>query len=129
MSLTRLKNLISSTNGNVLYVNSSDFDASDSYSNRGNSLLRPFKSIQRALIEASKFSYVAGNSGLNDRFDQFTIMVYPGTYIIDNRPGVSDINNSPILSDVSNFDLTNAANELYKFNSTRGGVIIQVHLL
>ena len=124
MSLTRLKNLISSTNGNVLYVNSSDFDASDSYSNRGNSLLRPFKSIQRALIEASKFSYVAGNSGLNDRFDQFTIMVYPGTYIIDNRPGVSDINNSPILSDVSNFDLTNAANELYKFNSTRGGVII-----
>lgn len=124
MSLTRLKNLISSPNGNVLYVNVNDFDASDSYSNRGNSLLRPFKSIQRALLEASKFSYVAGNTGLNDKFDQFTIMVYPGNYIIDNRPGLSDINNSPVLSEISNFDINSPLNELYKFNSTRGGVIV-----
>lgn len=124
MALTRLKNLITNTNGSVLYVNSNDFDASDSYSNRGNSLLRPFKSIQRALLEAAKFSYVEGNSGLNDRFDQFTIVVYPGTYIIDNRPGVSDVNNSPVLSDASIFDLSNPNNELYKFNSTKGGVIV-----
>jgi hypothetical protein len=48
MSLTRLKNIITSRTGRIIYVNPDDFDASDAIDNRGNSALRPFKSIQRA---------------------------------------------------------------------------------
>ena len=55
MALTRLKNVFTSKTGRCLYVNSDDFDASDSFDNRGNSPNRPFKSIQRALIEAARF--------------------------------------------------------------------------
>ena len=57
MALTRLKNVFTSKTGRCLYVNSDDFDASDAFDNRGNSPNRPFKSIQRALIEAARFSY------------------------------------------------------------------------
>ena len=44
---------------------------------------RPFKTIQRALIEAARFSYQSGEN--NDRIDRTTILVYPGTHYIDNR--------------------------------------------
>lgn len=124
MAITRLKNIFSSNTGRILYVNPDDFDASDSISNRGNSPLRPFKTLQRALLEAARFSYVPGNGGQNDKFDSFTIMLYPGDHVIDNRPGVSDVNNSPVLSDTSNFNLNDPTNDLYKFNSTRGGVVV-----
>ena len=60
MALTRLKNVFTSKTGRCLYVNSDDFDASDAFDNRGNSPNRPFKSIQRALIEAARFSYKSG---------------------------------------------------------------------
>ena len=52
MALTRLKNVFTSKTGRCLYVNSDDFDASDAFDNRGNSPNRPFKSIQRALLES-----------------------------------------------------------------------------
>ena len=87
MPLSRLENFLKNTDGNILYVNPSDLDATDSIENQGNSLTRPFKTIQRALLEAARFSY---NIGLNnDKFDRTTIMVYPGTHYIDNRPGFS----------------------------------------
>ena len=60
MALTRLKNVFTSKTGRCLYVNSDDFDASDAFDNRGNSPNRPFKSIQRALLEAARFSYKSG---------------------------------------------------------------------
>ena len=56
MPLSRLENFLKNAEGSILYVNPSDFDATDSYENRGNSLTRPFKTIQRALIEAARFS-------------------------------------------------------------------------
>jgi hypothetical protein len=65
MSLSRLENFLQSVEGFILYVNPSDFDATDSIENRGNSLTRPFFSIQRALIEAARFSYQQGRN--NDR--------------------------------------------------------------
>ena len=85
MALTRLKNVFTSKTGRCLYVNSDDFDASDAFDNRGNSPNRPFKSIQRALIEAARFSYKSGQ--FNDTFESFSIVLYPGDYVIDNRPG------------------------------------------
>ena len=141
MPLSRLENFLVNTDGNILYVNPSDLDATDSFDNRGNSLTRPFKTIQRALLESARFSYQSGAN--NDRFDRTTIMLYPGQHLIDNRPGLSikdnggtvqyyDQNGSAIsagvanveLTNTSEFDLGNASNVLYKFNSVDGGIII-----
>jgi hypothetical protein len=122
MSLTRLKNIITSRTGRIIYVNPDDFDASDAIDNRGNSALRPFKSLQRALLEVARFSYRVGLS--NDEFDAFSIYLYPSEYIIDNRPGEILYTEVPPLDANSNFDLTSPNNILYKFNSVEGGVII-----
>ena len=86
MPLTRLDNLYSSKTGKYLYVSPDDFNATDELDNRGNSPLRPFKTIQRAFIEVSRYSYLPGAN--NDRFDQFSIMLMPGNHYIDNRPGL-----------------------------------------
>ena len=65
MPLTRLDNLISSKTGKYLYVSPDDFNATDALSNRGNSPITPFKSIQRAFLEIARFSYLPGFG--NDR--------------------------------------------------------------
>jgi hypothetical protein len=90
MALTRLDNLYSSKTGKYLYVSPDDFNATDELDNRGNSPLRPFKTIQRAFLEVARFSYLPGKD--NDRFDQFSIMLMPGDHYIDNRPGLVDFN-------------------------------------
>ena len=140
MPLSRLENFLINTDGNILYVNPSDLDATDSFDNKGNSLTRPFKTIQRALIEAARFAYQVGND--NDRFDRTTILLYPGTHFIDNRQGlkvgvtggivkyydqenvdktsVTDLN----LTSTAVLDIENGGNILYKFNSIHGGVIV-----
>ena len=139
MGLSRLQNFLKNAKGNILYVNPNDLDATDSIENQGNSLTRPFKTIQRALIEAARFSYQVGLD--NDRFGKTTILVYPGEHIVDNRPGwipyddgsgvakYRDRNGTSglILSPfnlTTNFDVTTADNDLYKLNSIHGGVII-----
>ena len=131
MALTRLDNLISSKTGKYLYVSPDDFNASDELNNRGNSPIRPFRSLQRAFIEISRFSYVPGLD--NDRYDQFTVMVMPGKHYVDNRPGlttstgIDTFNFDQALSewnDDSILDLSDPNNILYKFNNTEGGVII-----
>ena len=134
MALTRLKNVFTSKTGRCIYVNPDDFDASDAFDNRGNSPNRPFKSIQRALIESARFSYRTGQ--FNDAFEAFTIVLYPSDYVIDNRPGMNDQNKAyiqgdiPILSSASDLDLQNADgtpnpdNLLYRFNSAEGGIIV-----
>ena len=122
MALTRLKNIITSRTGRIIYVNPDDFDASDAYDNRGNSALRPFKTLQRAFLEVARFSYRVGLS--NDEFDAFSIYLYPSEYVVDNRPGIADYNQIQPFNENTNFDLTSASNELYKFNSTRGGIVV-----
>ena len=130
MALTRLDNLYSSKTGKYLYVSPDDFNATDELDNRGNSPLRPFKTIQRAFIEVARYSYVPGKV---DRFDQFSIMLMPGNHYIDNRPGLVDTTLSPEFSfdqvnnlwtDNSILDLSNSDNVLYKFNATTGGAIV-----
>ena len=122
MSLTRLKNIITSRTGRIIYVNPDDFDASDAIDNRGNSALRPFKSIQRAFLEVARFSYRVGLS--NDEFDAFSIMLYPAEYVVDNRPGDVLYTNVAPIDENSNLDLTSPNNVLYKFNSVEGGIIV-----
>ena len=136
MPLSRLDNFLKNARGNILYVNPNDLDATDSIENQGNSLARPFKTIQRALIEAARFSYQRGLD--NDRFGKTTVLVYPGDHVVDNRPGwiptdvagtyqLRDGTTSSELSSWSlttNFDLSTADNVLYKLNSIHGGVIV-----
>ena len=137
MPLSRLENFLKNVEGNILYVNPTDLDATDSIENQGNSLTRPFKTIQRALIEAARFSYQIGQN--NDKFDRTTILLYPGTHEIDNRPGfnITQSGSSAVfrdrngnvqtlsqLTDTSNYNLDDSANDLYKYNSVEGGVII-----
>jgi len=122
MALNRLTNLIATRNGRMLYVNSDDFNASDLISNNGNSPTRPFKTIQRALLEVARFSYVTGQN--NDKYDQFTISLSPGDYVIDNRPGKANSAEVSELSDQSNFDILDPNNDLYKFNAVTGGLVI-----
>ena len=135
MGLSRLDNFLKSVRGTILYVNPNDLDATDSIENQGNSLTRPFKTIQRALVEAARFSYQRGLN--NDRFGKTTILLYPGEHIVDNRPGFipdglnnfrlrngTTTNDLPPYDLTSNFDLSSADNELYKLNSIRGGVIL-----
>ena len=135
MPLSRLDNFLKNVRGNILYVNPNDLDATDSIDNQGNSLTRPFKTIQRALVESARFSYQKGLD--NDRFGKTTILLYPGEHIVDNRPGwipdgadnykLRDGNNSsdfPAWSLSTNFDLTTSDNALYKMNSVYGGVIL-----
>ena len=123
MPLSRLDNFLKNVRGNILYVNPNDLDATDSIENQGNSLTRPFKTIQRALVESARFSYQKGLD--NDRFGKTTILLYPGEHIVDNRPGwipdgadnyrLRDGNTSddfPAWSLSTNFDLTTSDNAL-----------------
>ena len=139
MPLNKLENFIKNTEGRILYVNPNDLDSTDSITNQGNSLTKPFKTIQRALLESARFSYQSGID--NDETDKTTILIYPGEHIIDNRPGYSlkidptdatrAIAVSPAgaetlatavfgLNLTSEFDLTVENNVLYKFNSVTG---------
>ena len=85
MPLNRLDNFIKNTEGRILYVSPSDLNATDSVSNQGNSLSQPFKTIQRALLESARFSYIRGND--NDITERTTILLLPGEHPVDNRPG------------------------------------------
>lgn len=141
MPLNRLDNFIKNTEGRILYVNPNDLDSTDSIENQGNALARPFKTIQRAILEAARFSYVKGNK--NDLIEKTTILLFPGEHLVDNRPGYAIYNNSGspfavprsggtgllasnVLSLDANsvFDLNQEDNILYKFNSFYGGVIV-----
>ena len=85
MGLSRLENFLKSGRGTILYVDPSSLDSTDSIENSGNSLTRPFRTLQRALIETARFSYQRGLN--NDRFNKTTIVLYPGDHLVDNRPG------------------------------------------
>ena len=140
MPLNKLDNFIKNTEGRILYVAPSDLDSTDSISNQGNSLAQPFKTLQRALLEAARFSYQKGNS--NDDVEKTTILLMPGAHTIDNRPGFAVYNSGGSATAVapsgatssaldtlslkleSNFDLTQEDNILYKFNSVNGGVVV-----
>ena len=141
MPLNKLDNFIKNTEGRILYVSPSDLDSTDSITNQGNSLAQPFKTLQRALLESARFSYVKGNN--NDYTEKTTILLMPGAHTIDNRPGyaiktdeqgnalavspsgaITSAIDTLSLTLESNFDLTQEDNILYKFNSVNGGVIV-----
>ena len=109
-----------------IYVSANDTLATDSLTNNGRSMNRPFKTIERAILEAAVQSWQngpgdeAGEYGA-DLFEFFTIIVFPGEYTIDNRPG--DATNANVLVKTSYTDATLMEN-IYKMNAVSGGVIV-----
>ena len=131
MELTQLRNWVKSKTGRKIYVSSDDFNASDSLNRRGNSILQPFKTLQRALLEVARYSYEPGFN--NDRFSEFTIQLDPGNYYIDNRPSDSnnlvtalpyDVNTKQFDDSKISTDISDENNIYRQFNSTEGGCII-----
>ena len=136
MGLSRLEQFLRSVRGTILYVDPNNLDSTDSIENNGASPLRPFKTLNRCLIEAARYSYQRGQN--NDRFNKTTILLYPGDHYVDNRPGYIPTGSGTYanragqtgLTDLiqwdldTNFDLTNPDNTLYKMNSIHGGVIV-----
>lgn len=72
---------------NIIYVDPAVGD--DSLTNSGFDSDRPFRTIERALIEAVRESRRAGQ--YNDRYDRVMIELAPGDYYVDNSPGVSSV--------------------------------------
>lgn len=72
---------------NIIYVDPASGD--DSIENNGFALTRPFRSIERALIEAVRESRRSGQ--YNDRYDRVVIELSPGDYYVDNSPGTGSI--------------------------------------
>ena len=139
MPLNKLENFLKNVEGRILYVSPADLDSTDSILNQGNSQTKPFKTLQRALIEAARFSYNVGRN--NDTVEKTTILLMPGEHEIDNRPGFriedsggnfqlktpdgKNATNAAInLTLETNFDISQEDNILYKFNSVNGGVIV-----
>ncbi len=141
MPLNKLENFIKNIDGRTLYVNPADLNATDSITNQGTSLTEPFRTLQRALIESARFSYVRGDN--NDLIEKTTIILYPGEHTIDNRPGYGirvdgdgnavavspngqEVPPSSVLNLTSdtNFDIESPSNILWHFNSIYGGVVV-----
>jgi hypothetical protein len=141
MPLSRLQNFLRNPTGSILYVDPNNFEATDSFQNRGDSATTPFKTIQRALIESARFSFRLGRN--NDRNDRTTVLVSSGVHYIDNRPGFSlnlingtgefkkitapntwSVTTLNEFDDNSNFNIFDENNDLYKYNSVDGGVIL-----
>ena len=76
----------------------------------------PFKTLQRALIEAARLSIIAGAN--NDLYDRVVIRVSPGEHIIDNAPAGS----ATVSAWGSSF--SPSAENLRAFNGSKIGVIL-----
>jgi hypothetical protein len=134
MGLSRLEAFLKSVRGNLLHVDPNALDSTDSIENDGSSQMVPFKTLNRALAEAARFSYQAGLD--NDRFGRTTILIYPGQHLVDNRPGafIDDTGSIKLRSGANTtitpwsldtvYDITSATNDLYKLNSVHGGLIL-----
>lgn len=72
-----------SASSNTIYVDCTSGD--DSIDNTGFDRDRPFRTLERALIEAARESRRLGQN--NDRYDKVVVELAPGDYYVDNSPG------------------------------------------
>jgi hypothetical protein len=106
-------------NERVVFVSQSDPNATDAVSNNGRSINKPFLTIERALIEVARLSYVPGTGDEQgevgaDDFEKYTVIVFPGDYTVDNRPGIA--NTTGITA--------GTLGDIFRYNSPNGGVIV-----
>ena len=95
------------------YVDTDNPFASDEKNNKGTSKLRPFKTIERALLEVARRSFrtAAQEARIgedSDIFERYTINLAPGEYEVQNTPGgFATIDNYPDYQVASNLILLN----------------------
>lgn len=71
---------------NIIYVDPSV--GKDELNNNGTDNDKPFRTIERALLEAARASR---RGGITDAYDTTVIELAPGDYYVDNSPGVNAI--------------------------------------
>ena len=71
---------------NIIYVDPSV--GNDELNNNGTDNDKPFRTIERALLEAARASR---RGGITDAYDTTVIELAPGDYYVDNSPGVNAI--------------------------------------
>lgn len=102
---------------NTIYVNPTT--GTDDLNNPGTSNLSPFKTIQRALVQVVRNSYVLGvGTAGADLYEKASVYLAPGDYYVDNRIGEP----TQVLT-ASPQDLI-LNNLLWQFNSEEGGIIL-----
>jgi hypothetical protein len=85
ISLDGLNQIVVGVNSTTrIYVDPDAPIANDAWANNGLNSAKPFRRIERAFLEAARIS--TSNEGV-DRYDQISIVMAPGRYLIDNRPG------------------------------------------
>lgn len=72
-----------------IYVDIDNANATDEKNNTGTNRLKPFKTIERALLEVARRSIVKGQG--NDIYNKVSIYVAPGEYRINNGLGGSTV--------------------------------------
>ncbi len=80
----RLNDSFTALSRNTIYIDQAIGE--DSIDNRGFDRDRPFRTIERALIEGVRESRRSGQN--NDRYDKIMLEIAPGDYYVDNSPGV-----------------------------------------
>jgi hypothetical protein len=86
-NLTKLTNVLTSGTPFTIYVNPHSRMATDAPSNKGINPNTPFKTLQRALIQAAALSSGLAAGGADDLYDLVSIKAEVGTYRIENSPG------------------------------------------
>lgn len=101
-----LSNRINGGSTYQIYVDIDNPNASDSKDNRGNTSLRPFRTLERALVETARRSFAKGTN--NDVYNRVSIYVAPGIYRLNNgRGGVVESEFFNRYQDAANLILKN----------------------
>lgn len=77
------------------------YSGNDGIENDGRDLYRPFKTIERALLEVAKVSYRPDAGNITDYYATSTVFIGVGDYVIDNRPGAGLATDIAILNSSS----------------------------
>jgi hypothetical protein len=74
------------------------YSGNDAIENDGRDLYRPFKTIERALLEVAKVSYRPNAGNVSDYYATSTVFIGVGDYVIDNRPGAGQATDIAVLN-------------------------------
>ena len=77
------------------------YSGNDAVENDGRDLYRPFKTIERALLEVAKVSYRPNAGNVTDYYATSAVFIGVGDYIVDNRPGAGLATDIAILNSSS----------------------------
>jgi microcystin-dependent protein len=108
---------------NIIYVDPSIGD--DSLANNGFSDSKPFRSLERAIIEGVRESRRSG--AYNDRYDRVMIQLAPGDYYVDNSPGTGSI--SGITADTGLIQRVDTGFKVLDVQTQDRAIVIQVDSL